>query len=55
LRVKKGIEPLAATSTMPALEQRRRDFDKLAAVVRGSLDMGKIYRLLGLEEHGGER
>ena len=55
LRVKKGLDPLAANRTLPALEQRRRDFDKLAAVVRGSLDMDKIYHLLGLEGPAGGR
>ncbi|NLI12678.1 cobyric acid synthase [Pelotomaculum propionicicum] len=51
LRRKKGLEPLSINSSMTAVEQRNRDFDKLAAVVRGSLDMDKIYHLLGLPEH----
>lgn len=48
LRGRKGLEPLLSDSTMNTIEQRRRDFDKLAAVVRGSLDIDSIYRLLGL-------
>lgn len=55
LRHKKGLEPLAAGCTTPAQEQRQRDFDRLAAVVRGSLDMEKIYCLLGLESTAGGR
>jgi adenosylcobyric acid synthase len=50
LRRGKGLEPRSAEGSMTAFEQRNRDFDKLAAVVRGSLDMEKIYRLLGLPE-----
>lgn len=49
LRGRKGLEPLAASDTVPVHEQRERDFDKLAAVVRSSLAMDKIYDLLGLE------
>lgn len=47
LRVKKGLAPLEKGG-VGHLEQRERDYDRLAAVVRGSLDMGRIYRLLGL-------
>ncbi|MDD4237148.1 MAG: cobyric acid synthase [Desulfotomaculaceae bacterium] len=49
LRKRKGLEPLSASDTLPVHEQRERDFDKLAAVVRSSLAMEKIYSLLGLE------
>ncbi len=49
LRSKKGYEPLSPADSIPALEQRSKDLDKLAAVVRGSLDMEKIYGLMGLE------
>jgi len=48
LRIRKGLEPLASGWTVSTVEQRHRDFDKLAAVVRGSLDISKIYSLLGL-------
>lgn len=50
LRRGKGLEPLSVDGSMTALEQRNRDFDKLAAVVRGSLDMDRIYQLLGLPD-----
>ncbi len=49
LRRRKGYTPLSVTDAIPVLERRSRDIDKLAAVVRGSLDMDKIYRILGLE------
>jgi adenosylcobyric acid synthase len=49
LRRRKGLDPLSSSNTLPVHEQRERDFDKLAAVVRSSLDMEKIYSLLGLE------
>ncbi len=48
LRKKKGFEPLSATGAIPVTEQRNRDFDKLAALVRSSVQMEKIYSLLGL-------
>lgn len=51
LRRKKGFEPLTAAGTITTHEQRKRAFDKLAAVVRGSLDLNKIYRLLGLRDY----
>ncbi|SHI45487.1 cobyric acid synthase [Desulfofundulus thermosubterraneus] len=47
LRLRKGLAPLEQGGTSH-LEQRERDYDRLAAVVRGSLDMGRIYQLLGL-------
>lgn len=49
LRMRKGLDPLSDFDTLPMHEQRERDFDKLAAVVRSSLAMEKIYKLLGLE------
>jgi adenosylcobyric acid synthase len=49
LRARKGFEPLSPARTVPAIDQRSNDLDKLAAVVRGSLDMEKIYGLLGLK------
>ena len=49
LRAKKGFEPLSPAKTMPALEQRSNDLDKLAVLVRGSLDMEKIYGLMDLK------
>jgi adenosylcobyric acid synthase len=46
LRVLKGLLPLEDSVSLSAREQRQRDYDRLAEVVRGSLDMGKIYNLL---------
>ncbi len=48
LRKRKGLQPLAPAKEMSALEQRSRDFDKLATVVRNSLDMDKVYGLLSI-------
>ncbi len=48
LRVMKGLPPLEGSVSLSAWELRQRDYDRLAEVVRGSLDMGKIYGLLGL-------
>lgn len=49
LRVKKGLMPLSAAGSITAFEQRNKDLDKLAAVVRGSLDMDKIYAIMGIK------
>ncbi|MHB8156290.1 MAG: cobyric acid synthase [Desulfocucumaceae bacterium] len=48
IRTAKGLQPLDDRVSLSALEQRQRDYDKLAEVVRGSLDMGKIYGMMGL-------
>ncbi len=48
LRRRKGLDPLEESASLSAWEQRQRDYDCLGEVVRGSLDMGKIYNLLGL-------
>ncbi|MFZ5652420.1 MAG: cobyric acid synthase [Bacillota bacterium] len=48
LRAAKGLLPLDDSVSLPAWEQRQRDYDRLAEVVRGSLDMGKIYGMLGI-------
>lgn len=48
LRVRKGLPPLEKEVSLDHWEQRQRDYDRLAAVVRGSLNMDKIYQLLGL-------
>ncbi len=50
LRVKKGLLPLAPAASIPAFTQRNKDLDKLAALVRGSLDMEKIYAVMGLKK-----
>ncbi|MDD4335425.1 MAG: cobyric acid synthase CobQ, partial [Desulfotomaculaceae bacterium] len=49
LRVKKGLIPLSPAASIPAFAQRNKDLDKLAALVRGSLDMEKIYAVMGLK------
>jgi adenosylcobyric acid synthase len=49
LRQRKGLDPLSATGAISVMEQRNRDFDKLAALVRNSVHMEQIYGLLGLE------
>ncbi|MBE3587152.1 MAG: cobyric acid synthase [Thermoanaerobacteraceae bacterium] len=48
LRIRKGLAPLEEGERAGHQEQRQRDYDRLAAHVRGSLDMGLIYRLLDL-------
>ncbi|WP_027717526.1 cobyric acid synthase [Desulfovirgula thermocuniculi] len=48
LRARKGLPPLEEAARLDHWEQRQRDYDRLAAVVRGSLRMDKIYQLLGL-------
>ncbi|HOV78677.1 MAG TPA: cobyric acid synthase [Bacillota bacterium] len=50
LRKKKGLETLKSTSSITTSEQRHRDFEKLAAIVRGSLDMARIYEIMGMEQ-----
>ncbi|MFZ5631814.1 MAG: cobyric acid synthase [Bacillota bacterium] len=52
LRVMKGLSRLNDSVSLSAWEQRQRDYDRLAGVVRGSLDMGKIYGILGLPAGG---
>ena len=46
LRLRKGLSPYRSARVLTLWEQRQRDFDRLAAVVRGSLDMDRLYRLL---------
>ncbi|KJS03876.1 MAG: cobalamin biosynthesis protein CobQ [Peptococcaceae bacterium BRH_c4a] len=48
LRMLKGLLPIDNSVSLSAWEQRQRDYDRLAEVVRGSLDMGKVYGMLGL-------
>lgn len=48
LRTRKGLEPLNADEALSTRARKERDFDRLAEVVRGSLDMDKIYALMGL-------
>jgi len=53
LRMSKGLPPLDNSLSLSAWEQRQRDYDRLAEVVRGSLDMGKIYGMLELSSWEG--
>ncbi len=51
LRVKKGLSPLTANPKRKKptfFDKVEQDLDKLAAVVRGSLNMPKIYALINL-------
>ncbi|OPZ74501.1 MAG: Cobyric acid synthase [Firmicutes bacterium ADurb.Bin456] len=47
LRRRKGLDPLA-TGTISARAQQSQNFDKLAALVRNSLDFEQLYRIVGL-------
>ena len=46
LRIRRGLSPLGTVQAVYDLEPA---FDRLADVVRGSLDIEKIYRLMGLK------
>ncbi|OAT86704.1 cobyric acid synthase [Desulfotomaculum copahuensis] len=48
LRVRKGLSPLRPGQGASLSAQRERDYNRLAAVVRESLDMEKIYGFMGL-------
>ncbi len=52
IRKMKGLGPLEESVHLPAWEQRQGDYDRLAGVVRGSLDMAMVYGLLGLPPGG---
>jgi len=47
LRQKKGLAPLPPEKITTG-EQRQRDYNRLAQVVRGCLDIGRIYEIMGL-------
>jgi len=49
LRARKGLAPLAAAALSPE-EIKQANFDRLADAVRSSLDMDRIYTLLGLAQ-----
>jgi adenosylcobyric acid synthase len=49
IRESKGWAPLEADDVLTVFEQREKDFNKLADVVRTSLDMDKLYRIMGFE------
>lgn len=52
LRLMKGLPALEDSVSLSAWEQRQRDYDRLAGVVRGSLDMARVYGMLGLPVGG---
>lgn len=49
VRAQKGLEANAG-GTLTMREFREREFDRLAAVVRGSLDMDAVYRIIRGED-----
>ncbi len=52
IRRKKGWGPLEASDVQTVFEQREKDFNKLADVVRNSMDMDKLYEIMNLEPRG---
>jgi adenosylcobyric acid synthase len=48
VRALKGLNPLEGQAGPATREQRERDYNRLADVVRGALDMGKIREIMGL-------
>lgn len=49
IRTDKGWGPLEEEEVLTVKEQHERDFNKLADVVRASMDIDKIYKIMGLE------
>ena len=49
LRFRKGLAPYTGPKGLSVWEQRQQDYDRLAEVVRASLDMKKIYAMVGLD------
>ncbi len=52
IREKKGWGRLEASDILTVFEQREKDFNKLADVVRNSMDMDKLYEIMNLDLHG---
>ncbi|MDA8234797.1 MAG: cobyric acid synthase [Clostridia bacterium] len=48
LRLKKGLLPMEEVDGISVKEQREKDFDKLAQVVRDSLNMNLLYEIMGV-------
>jgi len=48
IREHKGWAPLVASDLLTVYEQREKDFNKLADVVRTSLDMDRLYEIMDL-------
>jgi adenosylcobyric acid synthase len=55
LRKRKGWEPLEASEIMTVYQQREKDFNKLAEVVRSSMDMDKVYEIMSLNDKSGQQ
>lgn len=49
IRAQKGWSPLADREIVTVTEQRDRDFNKLAEVVRNSMNIEKLYQIMGLD------
>ncbi|PKM81828.1 MAG: cobyric acid synthase CobQ [Firmicutes bacterium HGW-Firmicutes-14] len=49
IREDKGWGPLSADEVLTVFEQREKDFNKLADVVRNSMDIDKLYEIMNLE------
>lgn len=49
IRAQKGWGPLADREIVTVTERRDKDFNKLAEVVRNSMDMEKLYQIMGLD------
>jgi len=52
IRITKGWNPLKDDEIQTVFEQREKDFNKLADVVRNSMDMDKLYQIMGLAPVG---
>ncbi len=48
LRQTKGLSPYFSYQKVSFREQKEREYDKLASLVRKNLDMKKIYKIMGL-------
>ncbi|NQS89960.1 hypothetical protein HQ584_09240 [Patescibacteria group bacterium] len=46
MRRKKGLSSYYPQTHISAAEQKNREYDKLAELVRDNLDMKKIYQIL---------
>ncbi len=52
IREKKGWGPLEVSNVQTVFEQREKDFNKLADVVRNSMDMESLYEIMNLGPRG---
>ncbi|QGG46893.1 cobyric acid synthase [Heliorestis convoluta] len=51
LRRKKGWGPLNFAHALSSKERQEEDYNRLAAIVRESLDMERLYSIVGIERH----